>query len=387
MAQKRTGLRNIAPLAVVTLLVLGTVISLVVRLGGADPQPDGATTSGQRLTNTSQTIASANDETAALNLATKIAAECIDDVACFNKALTGQLGLVEPLVVFMAFREINKNTSNMNGSCSNVGQSIATRVWEMHRVKALTYREDSCGRSITYGLLQSFMSENPGTSNRTVAAQYCMADSNPPSCFYAVGLALGDLKNGKAAEEVCVGLGHTYDETKDAPVSYQWTAVGDCILGWSGSTPITSRASTMTSLESIHGLCSGMDGRAADLCRGAMQLNFTQASANVAEGTARLEQVTSVCAQDESFECSQFLGKGIDEQLTRLYGVNIEANLTAASRYTESLCLKVNMRGCVTGIVQQRATRSGHDATAGLCRGFADVPAREFCLLTSKNHA
>lgn len=313
---------------------------------------------------------------------------CGQDIKCFETALTrlhDERGIAEAAELF---KLINTKTGNMNGRCTEVGSALGVLGYRNDAQAALDVHSDSCGRSMTYATVaEAYRQLGGSTETDQKMRAYCLGDTNAPSCFYGVGLALNvDGDEARSAQARCATLGTEYDSTHSEPVSYQWTAVGDCLIGWLNSPPVMQKYADAQTLDAALELCDGLTNRAADLCLGSTALAYVQHAPG--GGTAeRLSQVQTRCANTAAFECSQFLGKALEIHLSNTYPAATDTEQRSAASFAEPICSSVNLEGCVTGIVQQRATRNGHDATAPLCRAFKGVRAREFCLTTSSNHA
>lgn len=287
-----------------------------------------------------------------------------------------------PQEIIDNFEKISKLSNGMNGSCNDLGRKIGSDLYNKLGNKVFVYFSVECGHSIGYGMFESYGKKNKIIDEKLLT-NYCLKDSNTPSCTFGFGLAIGKYDMKKAYLS-CEKNFYGYDKDKKAPDSFQMSARGDCFNGFISS--YVNSKPPMNSVKEIEVECKKVPPLYAAICSGIFDYNYLSNSPkSLVVISKKLQEIRGECTSKSGYECMQFVGKNTDQALT--YKLEIHPrdakSLKIYSDLINKICQGYNARACITGVIQSHIVHTSHAEMRSICSLLKE---KTYCLKTTKEH-
>lgn len=373
-------MRKSAVLALVVTVVLGlSVTGYVVNQSSSGPSTASGTQGGPDQVGGTATTSS--------DIKT-ILSRCGQDRVCFEREVSESLQTGGPARAVEVFESLSEATNGMYGACQPVGRSLGEMAYASFKMEAFAETRRICGRAFAYGVMFAYGADKTVPDPAKYLSQFCATDPDGASCFYGVGLALSSrLTEGAAAQSACTSAGSAYDASHEKPKVFMWTAVGDCILGWTSSRTSRFATEAIPNLRTLTSLCDGMNAEPLTVCLAEASFEYSYlGSPQPAVRLARLAEIKDRCRTDKSFECAEFLGKGVDDYI--LYGITAnlqdKIQLALAATAIDSICSGAVAEGCVNGVVQAHRTHTSVNDVLILCDAIKNDELASYCRKTAE---
>ena len=311
--------------------------------------------------------------------------ECKNEINCLVKYFSNNVNDQNLKIKLKEFNELMISDTVKN-QCSIIGKSIGVAAYTNKVKSALETFSETCGHSYIYGYMTEFGNRSNPVTNLDILVKYCLNDPNPPSCSYGVGLSLGRFNlDPKKAEISCLKFSK-YDSVRLPPESYQMTAVGDCVFGWSTESNSKRKDKDFATIALAISHCKGMVSKALIVCESSNISIYTQFGKNNNEKIDRLMNAKKFCQKQTLFECMQFIGKITDRFLNSYlsYSDKTTQGLNSTGDFLIKVCSGKYDNACLTGFIQSRIVESSKENVLNICKYLKNLSA--LCTKTTKEH-
>lgn len=294
---------------------------------------------------------------------------CQDEL-CFENELN-KINSTEDKIIKFSF--LSKKYNGMLGFCNKIGRQLGNNIAKEKGEQSLNYRLDDCGHAVTYGILEGLGIQEVSEEK---VKEYCLSDSNVPSCTYGVGLFLKE-KDIDVASSICNNLFLEYDNSKPPTKSFQMSARGDCFYGF-----LSTRDEPISNIGKLKEICDKIkindENGYTKICYGILGYNFLSGSKDKEDLDGRLLKLKVRCLSNKEFECMQFLGKNT---IQSYYYILKLKSINDLSDAINKFCEMSNP--CVEGSIQSHIVHTSHEEMLEICNLIKN---KDFCELTTREH-